>query len=542
MTQADKAAERGGFVQYPCQLIYNCPVLNRDDKWVLLSIMGVCWTEGPYRLSYRDIAALSGVPISLLSSVAAKDGKPAKEGIMDRLKRLEYIRCVMGKEKDTTTGKAKGNAQTYIYVNYTKIWAESLTFKSEAYKVNEPVLNTNTPVSYTNRFVPHANSPVPNTNEGVSYTNEPVRDSRSKVGTYITYINSDKEDSKDTDAMSDDNRLTPTSSFANGDDDGNNGANNAPHRPDHHSSVNGVTVPVDVRHSEEVNGQSTSTLETDENNRLTNPPESLTQQNVSTDESSSRIERETANDTASSPVIEPTTDEVIHADARNNGDSYSPQSTAQTPAPETEQSNFGLTQPKVTDQQVSLPATGKGAGKGSDRKGGKKTTTLDMSPIAPPAHPDPDLPFNAEKILAWGDYGRGMKLRKSTRSDSKFVKALDAARVLEGKKGITENFFLTLYFNWMKGVSIDLTDLPEGALKSDTWPDYPVDLWVFAEHYEEEKTRYLNRKKELAKAEKQSSLKEQREEVQRKAALDAASRAKKNEEFYEELRRTRREA
>lgn len=262
-------------------------------------------------------------------------------------------------------------------------------------------------------------------------------------------------------------------------------------------------------------------------NRLTSTPEPPTENISSTDESSREIERETANDTASSPVVNAAPDEMIHPDTRNTTNSYSPQSTS--PA---------TTETEPVTEQAEPPATGKGSGKRSGGKGGnKKATKPDLSPIAPPARPAPDLPFNAEKILAWGDYARGMKLPESPRRDSRAYKAREAARIIDGK-AITEDLFLTLYFNWMKGIKVDLTDLPEGAIKSDTWPDYPVDLWVFAEHFEEERKRYNNRKKEVEK----TTLKEKRDDVQRKAALEAASRAKKNDEFYQELLRTRREA
>ena len=201
MTQNDKNPDRGNFVQYPCQLIYNCPNLNRDDKWALLSIMGVCWTDDSYRLSYRDISKLSGIPISLLSSVAGKGGKPDKEGIMDRLQRLEYICCSMGKELSGTTGKPRGNAQTYISVNYKKIWGENTTYKINPHNPQKDFQ----PVSYTNRFkgddnkpVSYTNAPVPNTNSPVSYTNAPVRDVSTKPPTYITIDNLDITDKEDT--------------------------------------------------------------------------------------------------------------------------------------------------------------------------------------------------------------------------------------------------------------------------------------------------------------------------------------------------------
>lgn len=223
MTQNDKGSERGNFVQYPCQLIYNCSNLNRDDRWALLSIMGVCWTEEFYKLSYRDVSKLSGIPLSMLSSITGKDGRPDKEGIMDRLKRLEYIYCALGKELNSATGKPRGNAQTYIKVNYTKIWAESILYKITPYspqKDFEPVSYTNRltekpdqPVSYTNAPVLHANTSVPNTNRPVSYTNAPVHDLSVNRPPYITYTNIDNLDKTDKDTFV--ASATPPSDFSN---------------------------------------------------------------------------------------------------------------------------------------------------------------------------------------------------------------------------------------------------------------------------------------------------------------------------------------
>jgi hypothetical protein len=168
--------------------------------------------------------------------------------------------------------------------------------------------------------------------------------------TMTTNTNYNSTEEKSITANADD--ATPSPSFANGEDDGTNNANTASLQSDHHSSVNGVTVRVDVRHSEEVNGQSTST-ENEENNRLTSTPESPSQQNVSTDESPLRIASKTANETPSSPVIEPTNDEMIHADARKDGDSYSPQSTVD--AEQTEKPTQPPTEEKPRRRRTRKP-------------------------------------------------------------------------------------------------------------------------------------------------------------------------------------------
>jgi hypothetical protein len=158
---------------------------------------------------------------------------------------------------------------------------------------------------------------------------------------------------------------TTTSSFANGEDDATRN-----HPTTYHHSVGSLDSMVPDRdlpsltedthgttHPQPETEQPTTSVEIAENNRLTNPPEPLTENISSTDESSSRIERETANDTASSPVIEPATDGVIHTGTRNTTNSYSPKSTA-TSTPETE---------PVTEQ-AEPPATGKGSGKRGNKK------------------------------------------------------------------------------------------------------------------------------------------------------------------------------
>lgn len=184
MTQSNK----GQFVQYPLHLIYERKDLNRDDKWVLIAMMGSCWSEGWHRLSYREISALSEVPITLLTSYKDKTGRQ-HEGILDRLARLGDISIDRCKEVNPMTGKPKGQPQTYIRINYQSLWQQNIEYctkkpaTSEPYKVNEgeyqSVSNTNTSVSYANTLVSNANA-------GVSNTNESVCVSPSEVTTYIT--------------------------------------------------------------------------------------------------------------------------------------------------------------------------------------------------------------------------------------------------------------------------------------------------------------------------------------------------------------------
>lgn len=212
--------EKGRFVQFPLYLIYGCPELTRDDRFVLLAIMGEYWTSGPHKLSYRDIASLSGVPISLLSSIKGKDGKPDKEGIIDRLVRLGFIKVTLGKE--LKAGRATGNAQTFVEIEYKKIWQDNVLycedrkhpdnkeveFQPVSYtnrlKKAQPVRIENEPVSYTNRLDPYTNEPV-------SYTNNPVRDTSSKVTPNITDINTNKDKEDSVAFLSDDKERTPSS-------------------------------------------------------------------------------------------------------------------------------------------------------------------------------------------------------------------------------------------------------------------------------------------------------------------------------------------
>ena len=134
MTQKPKTPEspvtegKGQFVQFPVHLIYGNPHLTRDDKWVLLALMGKCWEIGPHRLSYREIAKIADVPVSLLSTYTDKQGRQ-HEGILDRIVRVTgYLQVVRGKEIDPLTEKPRKQVQTYIYVDYPRIWRDNLTY------------------------------------------------------------------------------------------------------------------------------------------------------------------------------------------------------------------------------------------------------------------------------------------------------------------------------------------------------------------------------------------------------------------------------
>src|SRR5260221_1255481 len=183
MTQTEK----GQFVQFPVQLIYGQAELTRDDKWVLLAIMGECWAEGTYRISYREISALADIPISLLSTFTDKKTGKYHEGIINRITRVTgYLIMETGKEINAATGKLKGNAQTYITINYARIWQDNRNY-CEARKSRQVVSNKDyQPVSHTNKVVSYTNNPDSNTNNLVSNVNKPVSDLPLESPTYIT--------------------------------------------------------------------------------------------------------------------------------------------------------------------------------------------------------------------------------------------------------------------------------------------------------------------------------------------------------------------
>src|SRR5260221_7399563 len=209
MTQTEK----GQFVQFPVQLIYGQAELTRDDKWVLLAIMGECWAEGTYRISYREISALADIPISLLSTFTDKKTGKYHEGIINRITRVTgYLIMETGKEINAATGKLKGNAQTYITINYARIWQDNRNY-CEARKSRQVVSNKDyQPVSHTNKVVSYTNNPDSNTNNLVSNVNKPVSDLPLESPTYITKTIEDITD-KNIDVNA--SALTPTPSQEN---------------------------------------------------------------------------------------------------------------------------------------------------------------------------------------------------------------------------------------------------------------------------------------------------------------------------------------
>lgn len=212
---------KGQFVQAPLHLIYGLPGLTRDDKWVLLSIMGKCWEEGKrYKLSFREIESISGVPVSLLSSYTSKKTGTRREGIIDRIVRVtSYLIVTLDKEIDEVTGRPRKQAQMYIALNYTRIWQDNSKYCSE--KRVKSVSHANTlqqkekaeSVSHANATVSHANTSVLPANGSVSYANGSVRNVSVNSPPYITldYLDNQITLDSNSDAASADITGTPSS-------------------------------------------------------------------------------------------------------------------------------------------------------------------------------------------------------------------------------------------------------------------------------------------------------------------------------------------
>lgn len=80
--------------------------------------------EGPYRLSLREIASLTGVDHAVLKS---KDGKSPREGILNRLQDIGYITIIHAKPINELSGKP-GRTQTYLYIHLVKLWMDNASF------------------------------------------------------------------------------------------------------------------------------------------------------------------------------------------------------------------------------------------------------------------------------------------------------------------------------------------------------------------------------------------------------------------------------
>lgn len=172
------------FTQSPNVILYGLPHLPIQDRWALLTLMGLCWDrsqtgktleelEGPYKLSLREISNLTGVDYTILRS---KQGKNPREGVLDRLGRFGYIAICEGRPVEEYTG-ALGREQTYLYIHLRKIWLENMSF-ADVWRVPANRLTNANLVAFTvdhaNSHVDVANSSVGNANNHVDHANHTV--------------------------------------------------------------------------------------------------------------------------------------------------------------------------------------------------------------------------------------------------------------------------------------------------------------------------------------------------------------------------------
>lgn len=172
------------FTQSPNVILYGLPHLPIQDKWALITLMGLCWDrsqtgktleelEGPYKLSLREISNLTGIDHTILRS---KQGKNPREGVLDRLERFGYVSVCEGKPIEEYTG-ALGREQTYLYIYLRKIWEENMSF-SEAWRVPTNRLTNSKlivfTVDHTNSHVGYVNSVVGKNNSHVDHANHTV--------------------------------------------------------------------------------------------------------------------------------------------------------------------------------------------------------------------------------------------------------------------------------------------------------------------------------------------------------------------------------
>lgn len=133
--EGEKRAKNGTFNQDPHMIIYGLPDVAIQDKWALLALMGMCWDrrrlgmtmkdlEGPYKLSLREIASITGIKHNALRKT---EGKNPRLGVLDRLQNLGYVTVIDARPIDEATGKP-GRLQTYLYVHMEKIWTDNLAF------------------------------------------------------------------------------------------------------------------------------------------------------------------------------------------------------------------------------------------------------------------------------------------------------------------------------------------------------------------------------------------------------------------------------
>jgi hypothetical protein len=291
---------------------------------------------------------------------------------------------------------------------------------------------------------------------------------------------------------------TPSSSFANGEDDVTVPSHlHAPHPGIHseHALVDVLSSGEDTHGTTPAQPEAEQPITSTENaklHRLTSPSETLSEQNVSTDESLARIERETANHPSSSLVVDSPNAEMTHADARNTTNSYSPHSTLTSAIPETVQSDGE----EVTLAEKSAQPVGKGTGRGSKKK--PKVDLDKVKPLPRPERPSDEMPWNAKKLLAWGDYFRGHTIPFSERANSRYQRAEQSAIALI-ERNIEEKHFLAV-MRFMRGVNLKLE--PDLEFRDDWWPTHQLaDLWDAEKHFD----NMLNKARQTLKNRKQNA-------------------------------------
>jgi hypothetical protein len=222
------------FTQCPNIILYGLPHITTQDKWVLLALVGICRNrsrgistlkelEGPYKLSLRDIEALTGIKHNALRRTA---GKNPREGTLDRLQALGYVTVLEGKPIDETTGK-EGRSQTYLYVHLEKLWQDNLAF-SESWRIpsnklgdpntftttaDSPVHSVTNTVHYTTNSVHHADNSVHHADNDGHSVNNTVHDSSTK--SELIHNNTDNTFKDERNTNSDQHQQTHLSTSSN---------------------------------------------------------------------------------------------------------------------------------------------------------------------------------------------------------------------------------------------------------------------------------------------------------------------------------------
>lgn len=190
------------FTKSPNFLFYGLPNLSIQDKWALLALMSMCWDrrksgvtlkelEGPYKLSLREIATITGVKHTILRS---KEGKDPREGVLNRLAALGYVTIVDARPKSEITGKP-GRLQTYLYIHLEKIWADNALFfetwnaplnrlvSKNSFEIDPSTVNVvNSEVNHVNNNVNEDNNEVNQNNNEVAVVNNDVNAASSNSG------------------------------------------------------------------------------------------------------------------------------------------------------------------------------------------------------------------------------------------------------------------------------------------------------------------------------------------------------------------------